>query len=49
MSKWREIADYIDDIRNAIAEVEEFTRGMNYEDFTADKKPSMPLSEASKC
>ena len=38
MSKWREIADYIDDIRNAIAEVEEFTRGMNYEDFTADKK-----------
>ena len=38
MSKGREIADYIDDISNAIAEVEEFTRGMNYEDFAADKK-----------
>ena len=38
MSKGREIADYIDDIRNAIVEVEEFTRGMNYEDFAVDKK-----------
>jgi uncharacterized protein with HEPN domain len=38
MSKGREIADYIDDIRNAVAEVEEFTHGMNYEDFAADKK-----------
>ena len=29
MSKSREIADYLNDIRNAIAEVEEFTLGMD--------------------
>ena len=38
MSKGREIADYLNDIRNAIAEVEEFTLGMDYESFAADKK-----------
>ena len=38
MSKGREVVDYLDDIRNAIAEVKEFTSGMNYEDFAADKK-----------
>ena len=38
MSKGREIADYIDDILNAIAEVDEFTRGMDYETFSEDKK-----------
>jgi uncharacterized protein with HEPN domain len=38
MSKGREIADYLNDIRNAIAEVDEFTRGMDFESFAADKK-----------
>ena len=38
MSKGREITDYLDDIRDAIAEVEEFTCGMDYESFAADKK-----------
>ncbi|MBI1920186.1 MAG: DUF86 domain-containing protein [Geobacter sp.] len=38
MYKGREIADYLDDIRNAIAEVEEFTRGMTFEAFAKDKK-----------
>jgi uncharacterized protein with HEPN domain len=38
MSKGREIADYLDDIRSAVAEVEEFTLGMDYEAFAADKK-----------
>jgi uncharacterized protein with HEPN domain len=38
MSKGREIDDYLNDIREAIAEVEEFTRGMDYESFAADKK-----------
>jgi len=38
MSKRREIADYIDDILTAIADVEEFTLGMNYETFAEDKK-----------
>ncbi len=38
MSKRREIADYIDDILAAIADVEEFTLGMNYETFAEDKK-----------
>lgn len=38
MSKGPEIADYLDDIANAIDEVEEFTRGMSYEAFAADRK-----------
>jgi uncharacterized protein with HEPN domain len=38
MYKGREIADYLDDIRTAIAEVEEFTRGMTFVEFAADKK-----------
>lgn len=38
MSKGREIADYLADIMNAIQEVEEFTAGMSYDAFRADKK-----------
>jgi uncharacterized protein with HEPN domain len=38
MSKGREISDYLDDIVTAIADVEEFTHGMCYEMFAADKK-----------
>jgi uncharacterized protein with HEPN domain len=38
MSKEREISDYLDDIVMAIADAEEFTRGMSYEMFAADKK-----------
>ena len=38
MFKGREIADYLVDILTAIVEVEDFTRGMEYEEFTTDKK-----------
>ena len=38
MFKGREIADYLSDILTAIAEVDDFTRGMSYEEFTTDKK-----------
>jgi len=38
MSEEREVSDYIDDIVSAIADVEEFTRGMSYDIFTADRK-----------
>lgn len=38
MSKGREIADYLDDIRTAIAEAKEFTASMTYEEFAADRK-----------
>ncbi len=38
MFKGRDAADYLTDILTAIAEVEEFTRGMSYETFAADKK-----------
>ncbi len=38
MSKEREISDYLDDIVAAIADTEDFTRGMSYEMFAADKK-----------
>jgi uncharacterized protein with HEPN domain len=38
MSKGRELSDYIDDIINSIADVADFTRGMSYEMFAADKK-----------
>jgi len=36
--KGREIADYLADILGSIIEVEEFTCGMTYESFSADKK-----------
>jgi uncharacterized protein with HEPN domain len=38
MFKGREIVDYLTDIVTAIDEVEEFTHGMSYAEFAADKK-----------
>lgn len=38
MFRGREMTDYLDDILTAIAEAEEFTSGMEYEEFTTDKK-----------
>jgi len=38
MSKGREMADYLNDILTAIADIEEFTRGMHYDTFAEDKK-----------
>jgi uncharacterized protein with HEPN domain len=38
MFKDRELLDYINDIHNSIVEVEQFTFGMTYEAFAADKK-----------
>ena len=38
MFKGREIADYLADILNAIVEIDDFVREMNYEEFTTDKK-----------
>jgi len=38
MSNGRELSDYLDDIITAIADTAEFTRGMSYEMFAADKK-----------
>ncbi len=38
MSKGREIDDYLADVMDAILEVEEFTNGMSYDAFVADKK-----------
>ncbi|MCX5821402.1 MAG: DUF86 domain-containing protein [Deltaproteobacteria bacterium] len=38
MSKGRELSDYLDDIVTAIADTAEFTQGMSYETFAADKK-----------
>jgi len=37
MSK-RELTLYFDDIINAAEEIEEFTKGMNFEDFSQDKR-----------
>jgi len=36
--KKRDISDYLDDIFNAINEVDEFTRDMPYETFASDRK-----------
>lgn len=44
MSKGREISDYLDDIVAAIADAEEFTHGMSYEMFAADKQPFITIS-----
>jgi uncharacterized protein with HEPN domain len=38
MSNGREISDYLNDIKTAIAEVEEFTSGMNFDAFSSDRK-----------
>lgn len=38
MFKDRDISDYIEDIVNAIAEIGEFTSGMTFESFSADRK-----------
>ena len=38
MSKTRAFADYLNDIITAIADIEEFTRGMSYKAFSEDKK-----------
>ena len=46
MSKGREISDYLNDIITAIADAEEFTHGMSYEMFAADKKTVNPTSTA---
>lgn len=39
MSDASEISDYLSDIVTAIDEVAEFTSGMSFDDFAADKKP----------
>jgi uncharacterized protein with HEPN domain len=36
--KKRELGDYIQDILEALGEVEDFTAGMQFEDFVEDKK-----------
>ena len=36
--KKRELGDYIQDILEALGEVEDFTTGMQFEDFVEDKK-----------
>ena len=36
--KKRELGDYIQDILEALGEVEDFTIGMQFEDFVKDKK-----------
>ena len=38
MSKKRDIADYLDDILTAVADVEVFVSGINFDTFTQDKK-----------
>jgi uncharacterized protein with HEPN domain len=38
MYEHQEITDYLNDILSAIADIEEFTRGMSYETFSTDKK-----------
>jgi len=46
MSEGREIADYLDDIRDAVTEVEEFTRDMDYEVFAMSSFMTMILLES---
>ena len=39
--KKRELGDYIQDILEALGEVEDFTTGMQFDDFVKDKKLKM--------
>ena len=36
--------DYLKDILDAIASIEEFTYGMGFEDFSKDREPSLQSS-----
>jgi len=38
MFSGREISDYLNDIKSAIAEIEEFTSGMDFDAFATDRK-----------
>lgn len=38
MSRRRELADYLDDILTALADVEVFVSGIDYDTFAGDKK-----------
>ena len=38
MFKGRVLADYLADILTAIAEIDDFTAGMNFDEFATDKK-----------
>ena len=38
MFSGREISDYLNDIKSAIAEIEEFTSGMDFDTFATDRK-----------
>ncbi len=38
MSSKREIGDFLDDILEAIADLRNFTSGMTFEEFCADRK-----------
>ena len=49
MSKGQEVADYLDDILAAIADVAEFTGGMFYEAFAADKKTANAVIRSLEC
>jgi len=40
MYKNRDLSDYIDDICTAIDDVAEFTKGITFKEFSADKKTS---------
>jgi len=36
--KNREYGDYIEDILTSVNDIEEFTKGMDFDDFTRDRK-----------
>jgi uncharacterized protein with HEPN domain len=38
MSEKHELSDYLEDILTALSDVEEFTRGMDFEAFSDDRK-----------
>ena len=42
----REFLDYVEDIVNAMAKVEEFTMGMKYEEFIEDDKTTFAVIRA---
>jgi uncharacterized protein with HEPN domain len=38
ISKIWDLTDYLDDIKTAIADIEDFTKGFTYKSFSKDKK-----------
>ena len=46
MTKKREVSDYLNDILDSIAKIEQFTKGIAYNEFVKDEKTAFAVIRA---